>query len=61
MLTIENALSELLTKLDAVESYGFKTVRDARKELMVRPDREEDCGVGGDVIETLREGQRDDG
>ena len=27
----ENALSELLTNLDAVESYGFKDIRDAKK------------------------------
>ena len=32
----ENARSELLTKLDAVESHGFKAVRDARKELVVQ-------------------------
>jgi hypothetical protein len=36
----ENALSELLTKLDAVESHGFKAVRDARKELVVQIERE---------------------
>ena len=36
----ENALSELLTKLDAVESHGFKVVRDARKELVVQIERE---------------------
>ena len=30
----ENALSELLTMLDAVEIYGFKTVREARKVLV---------------------------
>ena len=36
----ENALSELLTKLDAVESFGFKAVRDARKELVVNIERE---------------------
>jgi len=36
----ENALSELLTKLDGVESHGFKSVRDARKELVVKIERE---------------------
>jgi len=36
----ENALSELLTKLDAVESHGFKSVRDARKELVVQIEKE---------------------
>jgi len=32
----ENAL---LAKLDAVESRGFKSVRDARKELVVQIER----------------------
>ena len=40
MHAYENALSELLTKLDAVESHGFKAVRDARKELVVQIERE---------------------
>ena len=40
MQAYENALSELLTKLDAVESFGFKSVRDARKELVDRIERE---------------------
>ena len=40
MHAYENALSELLTKLDAVESFGFKAVRDARKELVDRIERE---------------------
>ena len=31
----EHALAELLTKLDAVESHGFKGVREARKRLVV--------------------------
>lgn len=35
----ENALSEPLTKLDAVESYAFKDVREARKELVVQIKR----------------------
>ena len=34
-----NALSELLTKLDAVESHGYKAVGDA-KELVVQIERE---------------------
>ena len=37
MPTYENTLS---TKLDAVESYGFKAVRDARKELVVQIEKE---------------------
>ena len=36
----ENALSELLTKWDAVESFGFRVVRDARKELVVKIEKE---------------------
>ena len=36
----ENALSELLTKLDGVESREFKDVREARKELVVQIERE---------------------
>lgn len=36
----ENALSELLTKLDAVESFGFKGVREARKQLVVKIEKE---------------------
>jgi len=36
----EHALSELLTKLDAAESFEFKAVRDARKELVDRIERE---------------------
>ena len=40
MYTYENALSELLTQLDAVESYGSKAVRDARKGLAVQIERE---------------------
>jgi len=63
----ENALSELLTKLDAVESCGFKAVRDARKELVVKIERElgelekkamEALGVGeaeGKVEEKVKE------
>ena len=40
MHAYENALSGLLTKLDAVESYGSKAVRDTRKELVVQIERE---------------------
>ena len=37
MPTYENTLS---TKLEAVESCGFKAVRDARKELVVQIEKE---------------------
>jgi len=36
----KNALYELLTKLDAVEGYVSKAVRDTRKELVVKIERE---------------------
>ncbi|KAG8835460.1 hypothetical protein FRC17_003027 [Serendipita sp. 399] len=36
----EHALSELLTKLDGVESHGFKGVREARKQLVVKIEKE---------------------
>jgi hypothetical protein len=32
----EHALAELLTKLDGIESHGFKGVREARKQLVVK-------------------------
>ena len=32
----ENAPSELLTELEAVESHGSKAVKDTRKELVVQ-------------------------
>ena len=40
MHAYDNTFSELLTKLDAVESCGSKAVRDARKELVVQIERE---------------------
>jgi hypothetical protein len=36
----EHALSELLTKLDAVESFGFRGVRELRKEVVVKIEKE---------------------
>ncbi|KAG8828213.1 hypothetical protein FRC19_008329 [Serendipita sp. 401] len=36
----EHALSELLTKLDGIESHGFKGVREARKQLVVKIEQE---------------------
>ena len=36
----EHALSELLTSLDAVESFGFRRVRELRKEVVVRIEKE---------------------
>lgn len=36
----DHALSELLTKLDGVESHGFKGVREARKQLVVKIEAE---------------------
>ncbi|CAG8762121.1 17026_t:CDS:1, partial [Acaulospora colombiana] len=36
----EHALSELLSKLDGIESHGFKGVREARKQLVVKIERE---------------------
>lgn len=36
----EHALSELLTKLDGIESHGFKGVREARKQLVVKIEKE---------------------
>jgi BAG domain len=35
----EHALAELLTKLDGVESHGFKGVREARKQLVVKIEK----------------------
>ena len=40
MCAYENALSELLTGLDAVESYAPKAVGDVRKELVLQIARE---------------------
>lgn len=48
-------MPELLTKLDSVESYGFKAVRDARKELVVQIERKL---VELEVIRVLGEGER---
>lgn len=36
----QHALSELVTKLDGIESYGFKGLREARKQLVVKIDEE---------------------
>jgi hypothetical protein len=36
----EHALSELLTKLDTVESFGFRGVRELRKEVVVKIEKE---------------------
>jgi hypothetical protein len=36
----EHALSELLSKLDTIESHGFKGVREARKQLVTSIERE---------------------
>lgn len=36
----EHALSELLTKLDTVESFGFRGIREHRKEVVVRIEKE---------------------
>ena len=36
----EHALSELLTKLDTVESFGFRGIRELRKEVVVRIETE---------------------
>ncbi len=36
----EHALSELLTKLDTVESFGFRGIRELRKEVVVRIEKE---------------------
>ena len=56
----ENALSESLTKLGAVESYESKAVRDVRKELVVQIEGElvelekkvmEVPGVGEEEVE----------
>lgn len=35
----EHALAELLTKLDGIESHGFKGVREARKRLVVNIEK----------------------
>jgi len=72
----ENALIELLTKLDGVESHGIKTVRDSRKELVVQIEREleelqkkvilvlgvgeEEGKVEGKVEETMGDDLRED-
>ena len=36
----DHALAELLTRLDGVESHGFKGVREARKQLIVKIEAE---------------------
>jgi len=36
----EHALSELLTKLDTVESFGFRGIRELRKEVVVQIEKE---------------------
>jgi hypothetical protein len=36
----EHALSELLTKLDTVESFGFRGIRQLRKEVVVKIEKE---------------------
>lgn len=36
----EHGLTDLLTKLDSVESYGFKGIREARKQLVVKIEEE---------------------
>ena len=36
----EHALSELLTNLDGVESFGFRGVRELRKEVVVKIEKE---------------------
>jgi len=51
----EHALSDLLSKLDGVESYGFKGVREARKQMVVKIEQElED--LEKKVAEKLSEG-----
>ncbi len=55
----ENALSELLTKLDAVESYGFKDIRGARKELVVQIERQL-AEVEKKVIQALGVGEEEE-
>ena len=56
----ENALSELLAKLDAVDSFGLKVVRDARKELVVKIERELD-ELEKRVMTALGTGERKEG
>jgi len=36
----EHALSELLTRLDTVESFGFRGIRELRKEVVVQIEKE---------------------
>ena len=36
----EHALSELLTKLDTVDSFGFRGIRELRKEVVVQIEKE---------------------
>jgi hypothetical protein len=38
----QHALSDLLSKLDTIESYGFKGLRQARKQLIVKIEEEMD-------------------
>ena len=46
MHAYENALSELLTKLDAVESYGFKMLETRMLETRGRGWSSKSGGVG---------------
>ena len=56
----ENALYELLAKLDAVDSFGLKVVRDARKELVVQIERELD-GLEKKITTALGTGETKEG
>jgi len=62
----ENAPFELLTKLDGVESHGFKAVGDAKKELVAQIEREfweleqkviQALGVGEEEVKVEEEGE----
>jgi hypothetical protein len=55
----ENVLSELLTKLGAVESHGFKAVRDARKELVVQVEGEL-RELEKEAVQALRVGEEEE-
>jgi hypothetical protein len=51
----EHALGDLLSKLDGIESYGFKGVREARKQMVVKIEQElED--LDKKIVEHLTEG-----
>ena len=58
MHAYEYALSGPLTKLDAMESYGFKDVRDARKELVVQI-KSESVELEKKVIQALGAGEEE--